>query len=61
MTKIKIEGKNALIVGKLITESLRDSGLKVNHWHDVTPSEVAKCRRDAVRKDADISIVSMSR
>lgn len=61
MTKIKIEGANASIVGKLVMQSLRDSGLKVNHWYDATPTEVTKCRRDAARDKADISIVSMSR
>ncbi len=61
MIKIKIEGANAAIVGKLIAQSLRDSGLKVNHWHGATPASIAGCRRDAAREGADISIVSMSR
>lgn len=61
MIKIKIEGANASIVGMLVTQSLRDSGLKVNYWRDIAPSEIAGCRRDATREAADISIVSMRR
>lgn len=61
MNKVTIEGKGADIVGKLIAESLRNSGLKVSHWYDVTPSEVTRCRRDSARRKADISIVSMTR
>lgn len=61
MTKIKIEGASAAVIAALITQSLRDQGLKVDSWHDVTPGEVASCNRSAGKKDKDICIVAMTR
>lgn len=61
MTKITIEGKNAKIVARVAAKALRNAGLHVNFWHGMTPSGVAKCRRDAAREDADVSLVAMSR
>lgn len=61
MNKVTITGPGAAIIGRLIYRALNNSGLKVNHWYDVTPKAVPNCRRDATREGADISIVSMSK
>jgi hypothetical protein len=61
MVKIKIEGKGAKLAGKLAAKLLREQGLEVNFWFDVTPSGVAAARRDAARESADVSIVAMRR
>lgn len=61
MIKVTVEGQNARLVSAIIAKALRDSGIKTSHWHDVTPSEVANCRRDATREGAQVSVVAMSR
>jgi hypothetical protein len=61
MVKVKIEGAGANLISALITKALRDAGVKVNLWYDVTPGEVASCRRDATKCGDDVSVVSMTR
>jgi hypothetical protein len=60
-TKIKVEGEHATIVSRIIAKAMRDSGLKVNYWTNVTPSEIPACRREATRTDSDVSLVAMTR
>ena len=61
MTKIKVEGADARIVAAIITKTLRDAGVSLLSFYDITPREVANCRREATRKGVSVSIVAMSR
>lgn len=61
MIKVTVEGKSARIVSSIITKALRDAGIKTTSHYDVTPSEVANCRREATRDDSQVSVVAMTR
>ncbi len=61
MRKITIEGPESKFLAGILVKHMRDLGLKVNYWREMTPSEVPNARRDATRENADVSIVAMTR
>jgi hypothetical protein len=63
MIKIQISGDNKLgleIVRKVTARALRDVGIDVSTWSDVSRGEVAKCVRATKSEEKSVVILEMN-
>lgn len=56
---IKLQGRGSTMLSRQIVKHLIDSGLKVRHWIETAPREVAGIRRIAKNAGADAVVVAM--